>query len=567
MERAVRAHDDVAPAATPLAGELDRALVGLGARVAEEHLTDGLRPALAGDQRVDRGGDLGSDRRREEVRRVQQSRGLRGQRRRHRRVAVAERRDREPGQEVEVSLAGRRPKARCPRLGRTSPAPGHTWASTASSWRTADTPLLENHRADPFVGEHLEQQDVGDAPVQDVRAPDAVSHRMHAGARPSGSSRRSATPSAISASSSPGGDLADRACAGSLASRRIPSMSVRYTSFSAPSASATAPATTSALMLYACPSAPEPIVAMTGMRSCASNRSRIAGFTRATSPTKPSAGSCGLASMSPADSPLTPTASAPCTLIADTMPGLTFPTSTMRAMSTVSASVTRSPSRNSGTLPSRSIRSLICGPPPCTTTGRMPTARISTMSSANRLSAADSPRLGIGHPSERVAAVLHDDGLAPESADVGKRLDERRCLDAGGGRHGCSPTVGRPVVSGRPSTRLAHCTAPARRALHEVVDRGDDHDPARARIEARGEMHTVAAERRLRRGRTGRTTMNGSFAYAARKHREQRLGGRCGAGQRAGRSRSPGCPRFIGARCGVNSTDAPITCSISGVCR
>ena len=57
----------------------------------------------------------------------------------------------------------------------------------------------------------------------------------------------------------------------------------------------------------------------------------------------------------------------------------------MRAMSTVSASVTRWPSRNSGTLPSRSIRSLICGPPPCTTTGRRPTERISTMSSANEV--------------------------------------------------------------------------------------------------------------------------------------------------------------------------------------
>ena len=67
--------------------------------------------------------------------------------------------------------------------------------------------------------------------------------------------------------------------------------------------------------------------------------------------------------------------------------GLTWPISTMRAMSTVSASVTRSPSRNSEVLPSRAIRLLICGPPPWTTTGRIPTSRISTMSWANRVSA------------------------------------------------------------------------------------------------------------------------------------------------------------------------------------
>ena len=56
----------------------------------------------------------------------------------------------------------------------------------------------------------------------------------------------------------------------------------------------------------------------------------------------------------------------------------------------VSASVTRKPSRNSGTLPTRSIRAPIWGPPPCTTTGSIPTERISTMSSAKEASAAAS---------------------------------------------------------------------------------------------------------------------------------------------------------------------------------
>ncbi len=61
----------------------------------------------------------------------------------------------------------------------------------------------------------------------------------------------------------------------------------------------------------------------------------------------------------------------------------TLPTRTMRAMSSVSASVTRRPSRNSGSLPSFAMNSPICGPPPWTTTTCMPTECMSTMSSAN----------------------------------------------------------------------------------------------------------------------------------------------------------------------------------------
>ena len=54
-----------------------------------------------------------------------------------------------------------------------------------------------------------------------------------------------------------------------------------------------------------------------------------------------------------ASSPESPTASPPWTLIADTISRLTLPTSTMRAISSVSASVTRSPSLNSGCIPRR----------------------------------------------------------------------------------------------------------------------------------------------------------------------------------------------------------------------
>jgi hypothetical protein len=103
-------------------------------------------------------------------------------------------------------------------------------------------------------------------------------------------------------------------------------------------------------------------------------------LTASTSPTKPSSGERREAVINPASSPERPTARGPCTLMAETMSRLTLPTSTMRAMSRVSASVTRSPSRNSGCLPRRSMSWPICGPPPWTTTGRMPTDRMSTTS-------------------------------------------------------------------------------------------------------------------------------------------------------------------------------------------
>ena len=72
--------------------------------------------------------------------------------------------------------------------------------------------------------------------------------------------------------------------------------------------------------------------------------------------------------------------------MAETMSRLTLPTRTMRAMSNVSASVTRRPSTNFGTLPRRSMTSPIWGPPPCTTMGRIPTDLISTMSVAKEAS-------------------------------------------------------------------------------------------------------------------------------------------------------------------------------------
>ena len=55
----------------------------------------------------------------------------------------------------------------------------------------------------------------------------------------------------------------------------------------------------------------------------------------------------------------------------------------MRITLTASSEVTRSPSRNSEWMPRACSMALICGPPPWTTTGRIPTWRRKTMSSAN----------------------------------------------------------------------------------------------------------------------------------------------------------------------------------------
>ena len=129
--------------------------------------------------------------------------------------------------------------------------------------------------------------------------------------------------------------------------------------------------------------------------------------------------SCWRAMISPASSPRQADGHAGRgRLMAATMSRLTLPASTMRATSSVSASVTRRPSRNSGSMPSRAMRSPICGPPPWTTTGRMPTARSRTMSAANECAQ--------GVVDHGVAAELHDDGRAREGLDVGQRLDQDR---------------------------------------------------------------------------------------------------------------------------------------------
>ena len=74
----------------------------------------------------------------------------------------------------------------------------------------------------------------------------------------------------------------------------------------------------------------------------------------------------------PASSPDMPTANGPCRLIRPTRSLFTLPDRTIRTISMVSGVVTRSPAVNVDSTPSRSSCSVICGPPPCTTTGRSP---------------------------------------------------------------------------------------------------------------------------------------------------------------------------------------------------
>src|SRR3990167_7095878 len=80
--------------------------------------------------------------------------------------------------------------------------------------------------------------------------------------------------------------------------------------------------------------------------------------------------------------PVRPTALPPAALIRPTMSCCTSPPSTHSTTSMVSASVTRMPWMNCPFLPRRCSSVSICGPPPCTTTGLMPTNLSSTTSSA-----------------------------------------------------------------------------------------------------------------------------------------------------------------------------------------
>ena len=99
----------------------------------------------------------------------------------------------------------------------------------------------------------------------------------------------------------------------------------------------------------------------------------------------------GVPMLMPSETVMVPkiTALPPAALIARTIDLLIDPARTISTISMVGASVTRRPFTKVLLMPTRSSILLICGPPPWTTMGFMPTCFISTMSRATR-----SPSLG-----------------------------------------------------------------------------------------------------------------------------------------------------------------------------
>ena len=89
--------------------------------------------------------------------------------------------------------------------------------------------------------------------------------------------------------------------------------------------------------------------------------------------------------------PVTPKARPPAALIILTISLLTVAPRTISTTSMVLLSVTRIPSINFDSIDRRSSSSPICGPPPWTTTGLIPTAFISTISRAKLNCSLSSP--------------------------------------------------------------------------------------------------------------------------------------------------------------------------------
>ncbi len=89
--------------------------------------------------------------------------------------------------------------------------------------------------------------------------------------------------------------------------------------------------------------------------------------------------------------------------MSDTISALIWPPSTISTTSIVSSSVTRTPSTNSDFLPSRASSWPICGPPPCTITGRSPMKRSRVTSVANE---ALSASFSIAAPPYLITTVL-----------------------------------------------------------------------------------------------------------------------------------------------------------------
>ena len=153
-------HDDLglgdAARVCALAHQLDRALVRLGAGVAEERLAAeaGLREALRQPHAALRQVQVGD---------VRQRAGLLAHGLDHRGVAVPDRADRDPAEEVEVLLSLRVPEPRplaAHELDRRAPVRGHHPARAPAPGAPTASPRRDL-RADAGVREELEQQAVG----------------------------------------------------------------------------------------------------------------------------------------------------------------------------------------------------------------------------------------------------------------------------------------------------------------------------------------------------------------------------------------------------------------------
>ena len=132
------------------------------------------------------------------------------------------------------------------------------------------------------------------------------------------------------------------------------------------------------------------------MMSLAVSRSIISLLISTTSPTCPISIISGALTSGPprsiniffalinvASLPVRPTALPPLPLIRLTISWLTAPPRTIWTTSIVLLSVTRIPSTKLDSIPSSSSRLPICGPPPWTTTGFIPTSFMRTTSLAN----------------------------------------------------------------------------------------------------------------------------------------------------------------------------------------
>src|SRR3954463_6057825 len=135
--------------------------------------------------------------------------------------------------------------------------------------------------------------------------------------------------------------------------------------------------------------------------------SRTSTSTRSILPTKPMSSPPGAVwratRNSDPSSPHRPTAGWPWRFRRRTMSLFTLPTRTILATSTVSSSLTRSPPTNCTGSPRRSMKLVISGPPPWTTTGLIPTYLSSTTSRANSSRSAGS---SIAAPPYLITTVL-----------------------------------------------------------------------------------------------------------------------------------------------------------------